>query len=57
MRGHIAKKGSRYYAVIYEGIDPATGKGRHRWHAAGSTRKEAERLLANLVKSHHARRV
>ena len=36
MRGHIAKKGDRYYAVIYEGIDPATGKGRHRWHAAGS---------------------
>ncbi len=53
MRGHIAKKGNRYYAVIYEGIDPATGKGRHRWHAAGSTRKEAERLLADLVKRHH----
>lgn len=53
MRGHIAKKGNSYYAVIYEGIDPATGRGRHRWHAAGSTRKEAERLLADLVKRHH----
>lgn len=53
MRGHIAKKGNRYYAVIYEGIDPATGKGRHRWHAAGPTRKEAERMLADLVKRHH----
>jgi integrase len=53
MRGHIAKKGNRYYAVIYEGVDPATGKGRHRWHAAGSTRKEAERVLADLVKRHH----
>jgi integrase len=53
MRGHIAKTGNRYYAVIYEGIDPTTGKGRHRWHAAGTTRKEAERLLADLVKRHH----
>jgi integrase len=53
MRGHIAKKGKRYYAVIYEGIDPATGKERHRWHAAGSTRKESERLLADLVKRQH----
>jgi integrase len=53
MRGHIAKKGNRYYAVIYEGINPATGKERHRWHAAGATRKEAERVLADLVKRHH----
>ena len=53
MRGHITKKGNRYYAVIYEGIDPGTGKGRHRWHAAGSTRKEAERLVVELVKRHH----
>lgn len=53
MRGHIAKKGNRYYAVIYEGIDPLTGKGRHRWHAAGATRKEAERVLTELVKRHH----
>lgn len=53
MRGHIAKKGNRYYAVIYEGVDPATGKGRHRWHAAGATRRGAERVLADLVKRHH----
>lgn len=53
MRGHIAKKGKTYYAVIYEGINQATGKGRHRWHAAGSTRKEADRLLTELVKRRH----
>ena len=39
MRGHVARKGNRYYAVVYEGFDPATGKERHRWHAAGDTRK------------------
>lgn len=53
MRGHIARKGNRYYAVIYEGTDPATGRARHRWHAGGRTRKEAERVLTDLVKRHH----
>ncbi|MFT7475367.1 MAG: integrase [Verrucomicrobiales bacterium] len=53
MRGHIAKKGNRYYAVLYEGIDPGTGKPRHRWHSAGETRKSAEKVLADLVKRMH----
>lgn len=53
MRGHVAKKGKRYYAVVYEGTDPATGKPRHRWHSAGSNRKEAEKLLTDLVKKMH----
>ena len=38
MRGHVTKKGDRYYVVIYEGVDPATTKKRYRWHLAGSTR-------------------
>lgn len=53
MRGHIAKKGSRYYAVVYEGVDPSTQKERHRWFAAGRTRKQAERFLADLIKRQH----
>jgi integrase len=53
VRGHIAKKGNRYYAVIYEGPDLQSGKARHRWHAAGATRKDAQRLLAELVKKSH----
>ena len=53
MRGHIAKKGSRYYVVIYEGVDASTGKPKRRWHAAGETRAEAERLLTELVKRVH----
>ena len=28
MQGHIARKRDRYYAVIYEGLDPVTGKER-----------------------------
>ena len=53
MRGHVAKKGNNYYAVVYEGIDPATGKERHRWHAAGRRRIDAERLVNELVKRRH----
>ncbi len=53
MRGHVAKKGNRYYAVIYEGIDQATGRQRHRWYAGGATRREAEKLLAEMVKRSH----
>jgi integrase len=53
LRGHIAKKGNRYYVVIYEGPDPGSGKARHRWHAAGATRKDAQRMLADLVKKSH----
>lgn len=53
MRGHVAKKGKNYYAVVYEGIDPGTGKERHRWHAAGPRRGDAERLVNELVKRRH----
>jgi integrase len=53
MRGHVARKGNRYYAVIYEGTDPATGRQRHRWYPGGSTRRDAERVLGDLVKRLH----
>ena len=49
MRGTVAKKGRRWYAVVYDGIDPATGKKRRRWVSAGTRRGDAERLLASLV--------
>ena len=53
MSGHIAKNGNRYYAIICEGIDPATGKPRHRWHNAGDTKRKAEKILGDLVKRMH----
>ena len=36
MKGYVARKGNRWYAVIYEGIDPMTGSERRSWHAAGT---------------------
>jgi integrase len=49
MRGYVARKGDRWYAVIYEGTDPVTGKERRRWHPAGTSREDAERLAASLA--------
>lgn len=50
MRGYTTKKGKQYYAVIYEGIDPTTGKERRRWHPGGPRKRDAERLVNELVK-------
>ncbi|MCB1283372.1 MAG: site-specific integrase [Microthrixaceae bacterium] len=49
MQGHVARKRDRYYAVIYEGLDPVTGKERRSWHPAGTDRTEAEALVARLA--------
>lgn len=49
MKGYVARKGNRWYAVIYEGIDPVTGKERRSWHAAGPERADVERLAARLA--------
>ncbi len=47
MKGYVTQKGTRWYAVIYEGLDPVTGRERRRWHAAGTSRADAERLAAS----------
>jgi integrase len=51
MRGHVAKKGNRYYVVVDQGVDATTGKRRQTWHAAGGTRRGAEQLLAQIMES------
>jgi integrase len=50
VRGYTVKKGKQYYAVVYEGIDPGTGRERRRWIPAGPRRSDAERLVTDLVK-------
>jgi hypothetical protein len=55
MRGYLVKKGSRYYAVVYEGTDRLTRKQRRNWTPAGKNRREAERLLAELLRARNGR--
>ena len=50
MKGHMKQRGGRFYAVIYEGLDPATGREVRRWHPAGTDRAAAERLAAKAEK-------
>ncbi len=49
VRGYVARRGDRWYAIVYEGLDPVTGKERRRWHPAGTSREDAERLAASLA--------
>ncbi len=53
MRGSIQRKGKKWYAVIYDGVNPETGNYRRRWVPAGTRRADAEKLLADLVKRSH----
>jgi integrase len=53
MRGSIQKKGNKWYAVVYGGVNPATGGYRRRWVQAGTRRSDAEKLLAELVTRAH----
>ena len=50
MKGYVAQKGARFYAVIYEGVDPLTGRERRRWHPAGM--QYGERLNRWLSPAH-----
>jgi integrase len=49
MKGYVVQKGARFYAVIYAGTDPMTGRELRRWHPAGTDRYEAEELAARLA--------
>jgi integrase len=55
VRGYVAQRWNRFYAVIYEGIDPITGRERRRWHPAGTNRVEAEELATALAAAHGQR--
>jgi len=48
VKGYITRKGNNWYVVIYEGLDPTTGRERRRWHPAGTDHTEAERLAQQL---------
>ena len=44
MKGYVARKGNCWYAVVYEGVDPTSGRERRSWHAAGTERADASGL-------------
>lgn len=46
---HVRRRSDRFYAVVYEGLDPVTGKEIRKWHPAGTDRSDAERLATKLA--------
>ena len=50
MNGYVAQKRKRWYAVIYQGLDPVTGREVRRWHAAGTDKTSAEKLARRLAR-------
>ena len=57
MKGYVARKGGRYYAVIYQGLDPVSGREQRRWYPAGCDKEEALALAAKLAESEAAGRL
>ena len=55
MKGYVARKGNRWYAIVYEGVDPISGREHRSWHAAGTERADAERLAARLASERNGR--
>jgi integrase len=47
---YITTRNNRCYVVAYDGIDPATGRERRRWHAVGRSRADAEAIANSLSK-------
>ena len=45
MQGYAARKGNRWYAVIYQRLDPVTGREQRSWHAAGRRRARRSVLV------------
>lgn len=45
---YIVQRQTRFYVVVYDGTDPATGRERRRWHPAGHSRDDAEAIAARL---------
>ncbi|QUI24906.1 site-specific integrase [Vallitalea pronyensis] len=53
MKGSITKKGSKYYPVIYLGKDELTDKKKYKWGKGQVLRREAERILNDMVRDYH----
>jgi integrase len=51
MRGRIIKrKGCNNYTIVLQlGLDPSTGKRRQQWITAGTSKREAEKQMAELI--------
>jgi integrase len=45
---YLVERNDRFHVVVYDGIDPLTGKKRRAWQAAGTDCADAEAMLARI---------
>lgn len=48
---YIISRNNRFYVVAYDGVDPATGRERRRWHPAGASRADAEAIASSITET------
>lgn len=48
MKGHVAKKGNKWYAVVFLGFDER-GKRRYKWFSGYRTKREAQSALVQIL--------
>jgi integrase len=48
---YIISRNNRFYVVAYDGVDPATGRERRRWHSAGTSRADAEAIASSITET------
>jgi integrase len=52
MKGHIRQRSKGSWTIVIDvGRDPATGKRRQHWHAVRGTKRDAERLLRDMLRN------
>lgn len=49
MRGHIAKKGEKYYIVVDFDRDDNGGKRKQKWFSGYNRKKDAEKAMPDIL--------
>lgn len=49
LRGHVTKKGKKWYIVVDIGVDSITGKRKQKWFSGYSKKKDAEADLSKKL--------
>ncbi|MFP4554827.1 MAG: hypothetical protein ACLFRT_13335, partial [Actinomycetota bacterium] len=50
---YIVQRQNRFYVVVYDGVNPTTGREQRRWHPAGHNRADAEAIAQRFEAAEH----
>lgn len=49
MRGHVTKKGKKWYIVVDNGVNPVTGRRKQKWISGYDRKKDAQADLSKIL--------